>query len=202
MSAELLEPRRPTSGWLPRFALIGLFCLFMLPIIGAYVLNVFAPDWLPFGRVNHGELVQPAVPAGLERIQALDGPAWAETVELAPWTLLHVTGAECIQSCRDALVNMRQARLALGKDADRVSRWWLVTGIPEARSVAIARAIDPGVRIGRITGDASVLNAHPAPGMVQLVDPAGYLILRYRDAAAASDILKDLKRLLKISIQG
>lgn len=202
MSAELLEPRRPTSGWLPRFALIGLFCLFLLPIVGAYVLNVFAPDWLPFGRVNHGELVQPAVPAGLERMQVLDGPAWAETVELAPWTLLHVTGPVCIQACRDALVNMRQARLALGKDADRVSRWWLVTGIPEARSVAIARDIDPGLRIGRIAGDASVLGAHPAPGMVQLVDPAGYLILRYRDAAAASDILKDLKRLLKISIQG
>jgi hypothetical protein len=202
MSAELLEPRRPTSGWLPRFALIGLFCLFMLPIIGAYVLNVFAPDWLPFGRVNHGELVQPAVPAGLERIQALDGPAWAETIELAPWTLLHVTGPECTPSCRDALVNMRQARLALGKDADRVSRWWLITGIPEARSVAIARDIDPGLRIGRIAGDVGVLSAQPAPGMVQLVDPAGYLILRYRDAAAASNILKDLKRLLKISIQG
>lgn len=202
MSAERLEPSRRASGWLPRMALIGLFCLFMLPIVVAYVLNAFAPDWLPFGHVNHGELAQPAVPAELERIQVLDGPAWAETAELAPWTLLHVTGPVCVQSCRDALVNMRQARLALGKDADRVSRWWLVTGIPEARSVVIARDIDPGLRIGRIDGKASVLGVDTAPGMVQLVDPAGYLILRYRGAAAASDILKDLKRLLRISIQG
>lgn len=202
VSAEPVELRRVTSGWRARIALIGLFALFFAPIIGAYVLNAFAPGWLPFGRVNHGELVQPARPAGLSAIQVLDGPAWAETVELTPWTLLHVAGPVCTDACRNVLVNMRQARLALGKDADRVSRWWLVTGLPEARSVALAREIDPGLRIGRIVGDAGVLTEDPAPGLVQLVDPAGYLILRYRDADAASDMLKDLKRLLKVSIQG
>jgi hypothetical protein len=190
------------SRWRARLALIALFALFFVPIMGAFILNAFAPGWLPFGRLNHGELEQPARPAGLARVHVLEGPAWVDTTAMAPWTLVHVGDPVCEDACQQALVNMRQARLALGKDADRVSRWWLATGTPEAASVARARSIDPGLRIGQVGSDAGVLTEDTARGMVQLVDPAGYLILRYRDADAASAILKDLKRLLKISKQG
>lgn len=191
-----------SSRWRARLALIGLFALFFVPIIGAFVLNAFAPGWLPFGRVNHGELEHPARPVRLEEVRVLDGLAWADSAAMAPWTLVYVGTPVCADDCQQALFSMRQARLALGKDADRVSRWWLATGVPEPSSVALARAIDPGLRIGQIGSDAGVLTENPAPGMVQLVDPAGYLILRYRDAKAASAIRKDLKRLLKISTQG
>lgn len=202
MSAEGPSSRPGVSGWRARLALLALFALFFVPIIGAFVLNALAPSWLPFGRVNHGELVQPAQPAALDTMQVLDGIRWSETLAQSPWTLLHVGEPVCAQVCQQALVSMRQARLALGKDADRVSRWWLLTGQPDPRSVTLAREIDPGLRIGLLDRGVSVLTAQRAAALVQLVDPAGYLILRYREADSASAILKDLKRLLRISTQG
>jgi hypothetical protein len=116
--------------------------------------------------------------------------------------LAHVGPAQCDAGCTQALLDMRQARLALGKDARRVARWWLVTGRPEARALAGVRGAYPGMRVGLIGSD-SILSTQPEPSAaIQLVDPAGLLILRYSGGSVAADVLKDLKRLLKISTQG
>ena len=97
---------------------------------------------------------------------------------------------------------MRQARLALGKDAHRVARWWLPTDRPHPRTVAGVLDAYPGLRVG-LVGSESVLAARSAPPVaIQVVDPAGFLILRYSGEPVAADVLKDLKRLLKISKQG
>jgi hypothetical protein len=199
--AEPMSSHKPTSGWRARCALLALFALFFVPIVGAFLLNALAPSWLPFGRVNHGELVQPPLEAGLHALRPYDGPDWPEVVAAAPWTLVYIDGPQCADSCQQALVSMRQARLALGKDADRVSRWWLASQMPDTRQIEFARQIDPGLRVGVFGHDAAVLVEQGTTPAVHLVDPAGYLILRY-DVDIASSILKDLKRLLRISAQG
>lgn len=43
-----------------RLVLLGLFAVFIAPVLVAYALNVWWPQWRPFGRMNHGELVEPA----------------------------------------------------------------------------------------------------------------------------------------------
>lgn len=187
-----------SAVWRARATVIVLFALFIFPIFGALLLNIVAPHWLPFGQVNRGVLVEPAVAAELGNIQPMDGGPRGPTSEEAVWTLVHVGPAPCDAFCRQSLVSIRQARLALGKDARRVDRWWLVTGPLGPGTVASVRALDPGVRVG-LVDSGSPLRTH-AP--IQLVDPAGYLILRYEDADAATDLLKDMKRLLKISTQG
>lgn len=178
---------------------MGLFALFMLPIGTALVLNVAAPGWLPFGQANLGTLVQPPLRAGLAAVQPLDGGPLPGTDLEAVWTLVHVSTGGCDSACRDALVKMRQARLALGKDARRLARWWLVTETADARTVSRIRDEHPGLRRGLLAGDAGLGRD---AGQVQLVDPAGLLILRYAQDDSASAILKDLKRLLRISKQG
>lgn len=182
--------------------MIGLFTVFLLPVVGAFLLVSLAPGWMSLGRVNAGELVQPALPAGLESLTVVDGPSWSESVRESPWALVLAGPPDCTKPCEQAIVSMRQARLALGKDAGRVSRWWLVTGMPDARTVDRLRRLDPGLRVGRMGAAANALNEPGGDVMVQLVDPAGYLILRYRERDPARSILRDLKRLLKISKQG
>jgi len=190
--------KRTTVVWRARATLVALFALFMLPIFGALVLNTVAPQWLPLGQVNRGELVEPAILAGLGNVESKDGGPSGPVDKEAVWTLVHVGPAPCDTICQQALVSIRQARLALGKDAKRVDRWWLVTGPLGPGTVAEARQLDPGVRLGSVDSHSPLRKAFP----IQLVDPAGYLILRYEDAGAATDVLKDMKRLLKISTQG
>ena len=183
-----------------RLVLVGLFALFFVPILGALTLVIVAPGWLPFGQVNHGELVQPPQAAGLDGVEPLDDGAPPGGDPEAVWTLVLVSDGSCPSACLEGLVVMRQARLALGKDAGRVARWWLVTAAPDARTVAAVRRDHPGLRVGRIDRGGPL--ARSGAGAVQLVDPAGLLILRFPEDPDASELLEDLKRLLKISKQG
>lgn len=192
------DGKRADAVWLARASLVALCALFMLPILGALVLNIVAPHWLPFGQVNRGLLVEPAVMAELGKVKPKDGGPAGPLDKEAVWTLVHVGPAPCDAICQQALLSIRQARLALGKDAKRVDRWWLVTGPLGPDTVVRARELDPGVRVGSFDIHSPLRREFP----IQLVDPAGYLILRYEDAGAATDVLKDMKRLLKISTQG
>jgi hypothetical protein len=183
-----------------RLALVGLFVLFFGPVVLALVLNVVAPGWVPFGRVNRGELVQPPVPVAPGTIRPVSGePFGAEGGEVA-WRLVHAGPPTCGEPCAAALVKMRQARLALGKDAERVTRWWLASAAPEQEQVAAITGEHPGLHVGIGPRDSVLFAA--SPGTVLLVDPANLLVLRYDPALDASAILKDLKRLLRISKQG
>jgi hypothetical protein len=180
--------------------LVGLFVVFFGPVVLALVLNVAVPGWLPFGRVNQGELVSPPATVIPGAIRTVAGaPFGAEGGEVA-WRLVHAGPVTCGEACAEALLKMRQARLALGKDATRVARWWLASGSPDPARVAVITREHPGLNVGIAPRDSVLLGA--PPGSVQLVDPSGLLVLRYGPALGASAILKDLKRLLRISKQG
>ena len=56
------------------------------------------------------------------------GDAGAEARLTGRWTFLYLHQGDCGPPCEDALVLMRQVRLALGKDASRVQRVF----VPEA----------------------------------------------------------------------
>ncbi len=191
-----LEGRRRRA----RLVLVGLFALFMGPILIAYALNVFYPGWAPFGKTNRGTLVEPARSLSTEGLQPVDG----EPLGAAPFaelgTLVAVHGPDCGQACEQALVRMRQTRLALGKDAERLQRWLVVS---EASAGPARELLErhQGVRVLAATRAwSAALGARASrPGTVYLVDPQGYLVLRYDPDLADDAILKDLKRLLRVS---
>ena len=191
-----LERRRRRS----RLVLVGLFALFMGPILIAYTLNVLYPGWAPFGTSNRGALVEPARSLSTQGLRPADGEPLAAEPFTERWTLVAVHGPGCGQACEQALVRMRQTRLALGKDAGRLQRWLVVSeaGAAPARELVERHQ---GVRVLAATRAwTAALGAPEAtPGTVYLVDPQGYLVLRYDPALADDSILKDLKRLLRIS---
>ena len=193
-----------------RFVLIGIFALFFIPVFGAVFVAVMAPHWIPFGRINHGDLVQPPVANVLADMVPLDeGPA-DQRGPSQPWIIAHVGNSMCDRRCEYALVQMRQARLALGKDAHRVQRWWLLTQRPQPSTVTAMIETYPGLRIGLLKKPSALAGSAMPATAVQTIDPAGFLILRYpfdnnkqeqvKDLATA--LRKDFKRLLKISKQG
>jgi hypothetical protein len=197
-----------------RLVLLGLFALFFLPVISAVFIAAKAPHWTPFGSINYGELVQPPVADALRDMKPLDGGAEYSSGLSAPWVIAHVGHAECVQQCEIALAQMRQARLALGKDAHRVQRWWLVLESPEPATVVAIQQAHPGLRIGLLDAHSPMAATSLQSTSVQMIDPAGFLILRYSTLAPSAAqgtsqfndlpraLLKDFKRLLRISREG
>ena len=183
-----------------RVAFVVLCLLFGLPVVIAWVLNI-VPQFRPeLTTTNHGELLRPARPVSVTGLRSLGAEALSEGFFAAAWTLVHLQNGKCGERCQAGLYATRQARLALGKDMQRVQRLLLFTGAPDPKHVELLRKSYPGLRVAAASGPAwRDLQTRAGAGQIMLVDPQAFWMMRYSVDADPSGILKDLKRLLKIS---
>ena len=170
--------------------LLGLFAVFGVPILIAYALNVWWPHWSPFGRVNHGEIVEPAWKVELA---ALGHDAARRTA--GRWVLLHPAPSECAGACEALLDLTRRVHISLGKDHDRVARMFVYrTGLPvdhvQSMDPALVLVPAPAAWFDRFAGGEPVL---------LVVDPQRRAVLRYRADVSGNGLARDLARMLKIS---
>jgi cytochrome oxidase Cu insertion factor (SCO1/SenC/PrrC family) len=191
----------------PRLKFLALAALFAAPVVIATLL--YSTGWRPQASVNLGELVQPPRPIKNVELATADGHTLAFSELHHKWTMLYFVGDACNAGCEQALTKMRQAHLTQGKDSDRVQRALIVTSpLPKARLAALAQAHgDTLVLTGSRSAMADLTkqfalpaSARPATsGRVYVVDPLGNFMMSYTANAEARGMLKDLKRLLKIS---
>lgn len=179
--------------------IIGL--MFVLPVALSFYL--YYKGWRPTGTANHGELITP--PRALPAIALRDsnGNAVEQPFEGA-WTLIYVGPGNCDASCRQALYVMRQVRLALNRDSERVRRVFLYQG--DCCDEAYFAAEQQGLtRIDVDSADGKLVQVFPAPvppgesGRIWLADPHGNLMMSYAPGADPKGLLEDLKRLLRLS---
>jgi cytochrome oxidase Cu insertion factor (SCO1/SenC/PrrC family) len=171
-----------------RIQLLVIFAIAALSFGGSYFLFFSARDGQLWGTVNNGEFVEPAMEASSLELVLADGQAFATE---GVWWLWVVTSGPCEAACNDAITQLRQLQVLLAKDAIRVRRG-LVTPVVDPR-ITTFQAEFP--KLEYLTGDAVVLLE---PG-VYIVDPRGFLVLRYTYEQAGKPVLQDLKRLLKVS---
>ena len=190
-SPALAEQRRHGR----RIALVILaFCA--APTVAAW-LAYFV--WPPQARTNYGKLVEPRALSDPE-LRRPDGTPFHLSQLRGKWVLLQVDSAACGEGCRRKLVYMRQARLALGKDAGRVERVWLVDddAVPDP---AVLREHD-GLTVARAPRSALLADLHAPEGAetyIFLVDPRGNLMLRFPGDPDGRRMLRDLSNLLRAS---
>ena len=186
-----------------RLTLVGVFLMFMLPILLALVLNMPGVTWRPFGVRNHGELLQPAVSVAQFTLQAVDGGSLPATPLVGGWTVLLVARAPCDSDCKAAIDSLHRIQLSLGEHGGRVQLLWLATGKAELTPTAISalRATTPTLHVVRTPNKPipAELAAPDTGAAANVIDPRGFLILRYAPGFAARDLLKDLERLLRYS---
>lgn len=176
-----------------RILLLGTFLFFFLPIVGAWLLNVFVPDWRPFGTTNHGILVQPVRPVSAAGLRQEDGTLLDVGYLKGHWTLVHIGGDACGEECLASLGRMGRVQQALGDDMHRVQLLVVGAGAhdpPEGATVAVADE--------RWLASFSFPDTPSGPG-TYLIDPRGYLMMRYPRDVGQRGLLSDLERLLKIS---
>lgn len=181
-----------------------LFALGFGPIIVATIM--FYTGWLnPAGHTNNGVLVEPVVPVSTLHLQSATGDPLADRFGpdvVDPNWMMIVTAGECGSQCEKLLYLARQVNIALGKNANRVSRAAVLGSVPPDLQ---ARWPEEYGSMEVLVPSAGTQPAWPAgvdPGSaprVLLVDPFGNVMMHYGAEHTGKDMLEDLKQLLKLS---
>lgn len=190
--------------WRQRSALLLIIACFAVPLAAAWLL---VGRWSPDGSAQHGELLNPARPLTQLRFAVFGAPPLNETVVKGHWVLIHIgSAAECEAACRTALYDMRQVRLALGKDMGRVKTLLLLDGSPSDALRQWLADEHPTTLVGVTDGAAQseLIGAFGSTKAVEgmwiyLLDPLSNLVMRYPASVEPRGMLKDLQRLLRLS---
>lgn len=186
-----------------RTFLLFLIALFGLPLALAWLLVGY---WQPGSTVNHGELLTPAQPVSHLQIRQNNGQMLTTDFLKGHWTLAYLATA-CEERCKKNLYHMRQVRLALGKDMERVQTLYMHTATLNDEVRRWLEQQHPALKEG--IADAQTLNffQHVFPKQdttglgewIYMIDPLGNLFIRYGTNEDPKGILEDLERLLKYS---
>ncbi|TXS93691.1 hypothetical protein FV139_08595 [Parahaliea maris] len=206
--------------------------LILLLIAGLPVTMILAATWLWFfvvrgdldivgalGTANRGSLVQPPRQLAETGLLTRTGEEFEFFGEEPQWTFVVANpGNRCDSDCEHLLYLTRQIHLALGKEYNRVRRFYLGdTPLAETR-LAVERLSDdhplaedfPSYmaqehgKLLPLQGSSANLQAlfperAEAPDTWYLVDPAGWIMMSYDDSVSYKDVIADLKFLLKNS---
>jgi hypothetical protein len=186
-----------------QFTLIGIFALFMGPVLLVILMRSSWWQYQPSGMKNHGYLVQPPVHISLEQTKSITDK----------WVVLYVLDQPCEQACIDNVTAIRQIHRAAGRRAGQLAivllsetpmepalRSKLVSIYPE---FSIVEEPTESVLTTLSTVNDAMMLESPGSNNVRtyILDPMLNTILAYDTNTNPGDLHKDLKRLLKWSDQ-
>ena len=155
--------------------------------------------WQPEGRKNHGELLQP--PTDLRELvpQTAEGGGYAWNPGERTWRIMLAPPNDCGSECARLAHDLDTVWRLFGKDADRVHVLWVCDSNdcmppPDAQLPRTLKVIQgAGQWRERIPGLAD-----PAGVPVYVIDPHGFVVLRYAPGFDAGGLRADLAKLLKL----
>ncbi len=172
-----------------------LVLVFFLPVVLAIWLNGW---WKPTATKNHGELVQPIRHLQAFSVQTGEGKTIHERDERGHWLLVQAVAADCDASCEQIAQLLRKLHVGLGEKAYRVRRILWTT--PQS-TVKLHEAYPPPLRY--LWPDAASMRRASEQVLqntdgheILLIDPRGYIALRYPAGFDIHGLRKDLNRLL------
>ena len=194
--AAVSDPALQTRNLRTVSAMAGLF---VLPLALSFIL--YFSGWRPPGQAAHGQLIDPPRPLAAVSLVPIGGAAPVR-VFARRWTLAYVGDGSCAAQCRRALFVIRQSRLLLNQDMQRVARVFLATGHCCDREFLMRE--HPGLQAfdATLPEAQALLASFPTDGRetyVFIVDPLGNLVMRESAAADPKGLLDDLRKLLRLS---
>ena len=179
-----------------RAMLIAIFVIFfgMMFVAGALRFS----GWRPAQMKNHGELL--GAPGDLRQLP----PTLVSGEQLAwepldrTWHIMIAPAAACSQQCDEVAKGVDLVWQLLGRHADRVDVMWLGQApaqLKRYQSFSHSRLLqeNPAIR-------AELPRVNDAKGLpVYLIDPNGFVVMRYEPGFDPGGLHKDLTRLLKVN---
>ncbi len=151
----------------------GIALVPMLTAMVMYFGNVAVPE----GRVNSGELAPPGMVLEEWEIEDASGEHW---VYSGDWHLLVTYKKTCTPACNDWRALMPNLHKALGRESNRV-QWHTLGGVANEQGMLFSNqlaTIEEGIWVA---------------------DPLGNLVMRYDFEQPPQALLKDMKRMLRLS---
>lgn len=175
-----------------RLVLVAIFALFFGAFALAGVLRF--SGWRPAGMKNHGELLQP--PGDLRKLSLTlaDGGAYPWNPVERTWRIVVAPPAACGDACVTLSGQIDTVWQLFGRNADHVEVLWLGEPPAGAKRGPELRVLkdDPALRaaLPRLNDPAGI--------PVYVVDPNGFVVLRYAPGFDPSHLRQDMSRLLKL----
>lgn len=186
-----------------QFTLLGIFALFMGPVLLVILMRSSWWQYQPSGMKNNGHLVQPPVQLELQQTAAMANK----------WLILYVIEPPCEQACVDGVTALRQIHRAAGRNGDHLAITLLTANPMDPALKTRLEAIYPAFNFvddpsgAAMTALEGVNEQVPADASgsrdvhTYVLDPIRNVVLAYGVNSNPSDLHKDLKRLLKWSDQ-
>ena len=185
-----------------RVMLLAIFALFFGSLVVAGILRF--SGWRPEGMKNKGELLQP--PADLREVapKLLDGRAYEWAPVNRTWRIAIAPPADCGPECTKTARDVRKVWELLGREAIRVDVLWLCASAPCAAPAGAPRLtnfrlLQPDAALRAKLPRVDHVTHGGARGVpVYVIDPNGFVILRYAAGSDPGDLRSDLAKLLKL----
>lgn len=180
-----------------------------LPMIAAYI--IYHTGWgIPQETVNQGELLQPPQLLTDLELTLSDGSRWDISAEKKHWRYVIPGLAECDQTCMDNLYLTRQVHVRLNEKAQRVERIYLLLEHKISPKLAEYLAREhPRLRVMQadkaqfqhLLSETNFAGDPVAAGRYFLMDQEGYLMMTYHPGNTGNQLLKDIKKMLRLSYE-
>ncbi|GAB1596652.1 hypothetical protein [Lysobacter claricitrinus] len=155
-------------------------------------------DIHPAATKQKGELLDPYTDLRDARLHDVDGRAYAWTPINRTWRIVVPAPAECGDACRRRAHDVGIVWEVLNKDASRVDiLWWCADarcawpqGLPAPSTLHVLAGDPARAKLPRVDATGGL--------PVYVVDPNGFVVLRYAPDADLAGLREDLNRLLKL----
>ena len=170
------------------------------------------------GTANSGELLAEPINIRALEFEATDGSTVGLSSIEPKWTMLLVNdGAICDTACNELLYITRQIRIAIGRDYQRTQRLLIVdtpidliqsnddggdTEGPSDDTMPLMPQLERDhvdLNVWRREDQAVLPEGQSEPSAWYLVDPSGWVMMRYTTDVNYKDVIGDIKFLLKNS---
>jgi hypothetical protein len=187
------KDRNPYTLW---FVVLA----FVVPVVLAYYVFYFV-HISTFS--NHGELLKPMIQlSSLKLTDESDAVVSPETLKHR-WCFVSFVNASCDDACKKRLIDSRQVRESLGKDASRVVQVIVELAAPDGSFARFIKTELPDAAI--VKGDAKAVStllpkdASINSNDIYIQDPVGNIMMRFTLDKSMKDIRSDINTLLKVS---
>lgn len=180
-----------------RTVLLAIVAIFFGTLLVAGALRF--SGWHPAATQAHGELLQP--PGDLRALvpQLADGGDYRWSPAARTWRIAVAPGTNCTDACVTLGRQLDTVWQLMGQEADRVHVLWIGQPPAGVQRFAAMRVLRPDARL-----QAGLPRATPAPGEdphgvpVFVIDPNGFVILRYAPGFDPAGLRADVAKLLKL----
>ena len=182
-----------------RLALVGIALMFFVPIFVSWYLVFFSDYKEGIKTLNNGELISPII-----NLSNLDMKAFSDDKVHShdrTWILAFLINEKCDESCQEKLYQIRQIRLAIGKDKDKLERLVIANANLDwgtyKKEYPGQKYIDSSMI--NFVGIVSAFKSNPElkADSIYLIDPYGNLMMQYKNGTEPTGIIKDIERLIR-----